>query len=466
MAETAPGEVAEMDFGRLGLVGDQVKFRACVGRIRYALRHAIPRHHGFIPEEQRQYPGHPSSCLKRLAVQYVRFFKGGTFTGLGDLRSQAKRWCLEIAGQRVHGTTRRLPLVVFREEEQQALLPWDGEPYTTHGQGLLFPMTRKSPYWPGYTRESSGVWCHRPARNDACTSRDRRSPDSPTDSSMVCPGQAQAGAHSARYTPERLDASLSRRPHRRASPRASWSRPWKKKLAATAAGAMSVFAQPMPQFHRRFNLRRSSSTNELAPLSSASAGCRAHQRLALARREELDYSAGRRDAGTIAGSKPKAGFEEVCVLRTSTGRLGQVDRRLLEPSSPWSSTRARPPGGARRRRQERPIGYAAVRASHGPLRPRRRLLHHGSGGRRSRPSAFLSPDPRPVVYLTAQESTDLYELIQPTPILQPRDHQQQGRSAPTTSGQQRPRPPGQCLSDRSSTAPAIANAYRRTEGGG
>lgn len=64
-------------------------------------------------------------------IQYVRerFFKGGEFTGLADLRSQAKRWCLDVAGQRVHGTTRKLPLVVFQEEEQHTLISWDGEPY-------------------------------------------------------------------------------------------------------------------------------------------------------------------------------------------------------------------------------------------------------------------------------------------------------------------------------------------------
>ena len=30
---------------------------------------------------------------------------------------------------RIHGTTRRKPLVVFQDEERQALIPWDGEPY-------------------------------------------------------------------------------------------------------------------------------------------------------------------------------------------------------------------------------------------------------------------------------------------------------------------------------------------------
>jgi len=49
--------------------------------------------------------------------------KGGTFIDLADARRQAEAWCLEVAGQRVHGTTRKLPLVVFEDEECMHLLP-------------------------------------------------------------------------------------------------------------------------------------------------------------------------------------------------------------------------------------------------------------------------------------------------------------------------------------------------------
>ena len=34
-----------------------------------------------------------------------------------------------MAGQRIHGTTRKQPLVVFRDEERHALGEWDAEPY-------------------------------------------------------------------------------------------------------------------------------------------------------------------------------------------------------------------------------------------------------------------------------------------------------------------------------------------------
>jgi transposase len=190
LADTAPGEVAEMDFGRLGMVWDPDSGRkrlvwVMVIVLAYS-RHSfvwplfrqqladviegleagwaffggIPRYlvidnfpaavagadplnprltrgfleyaqfRGFFADPAR--PRHPKDKPKvENGVNYVkgRFFKGGEFHGLADMRAQARRWCLGTAGQRVHGTTRRLPLVVFQEEEQAKLLPWDGEPY-------------------------------------------------------------------------------------------------------------------------------------------------------------------------------------------------------------------------------------------------------------------------------------------------------------------------------------------------
>ena len=65
------------------------------------------------------------------SIQYLRerFFKGGTFRDLEDCREQAKRWCREVAGLRVHGTTRQLPREVFEAEEEQTLQPYDGVLY-------------------------------------------------------------------------------------------------------------------------------------------------------------------------------------------------------------------------------------------------------------------------------------------------------------------------------------------------
>ena len=57
-----------------------------------------------------------------------RFFKGGDFHGLPHLRSEAQAG-VRGGGMRIHGTTRRKPLVVFQDDQRDALLPWDGEPY-------------------------------------------------------------------------------------------------------------------------------------------------------------------------------------------------------------------------------------------------------------------------------------------------------------------------------------------------
>ncbi len=190
MEESPPGEVAELDFGRLGLMEDPETGRrrtvwALIVVLAYS-RHSfvwpthgqkledviagleaswaffggIPKylvvdnfpaavagadalhprltrgfleysqHRGFITDPARVRRPKDKPKVER-GVQYVRerFFKGGVFRDLPHLREEATRWCLEVAGQRIHGTTRRKPLAVFRDEERQELLAWDGEPY-------------------------------------------------------------------------------------------------------------------------------------------------------------------------------------------------------------------------------------------------------------------------------------------------------------------------------------------------
>ena len=190
MGESVPGEVAELDFGRLGLIHDPETGRrrtvlALIVVLAYS-RHSfvwptysqkledvitgleaawaffggVPRylvidnfpaavagadalhprltrgfleysqHRGFITDPARV--RHPKDKPKvERGVQYVRerFFKGSEFTSLEEMRLAARRWCLDVAGMRVHGTTRRQPLQVFQDEERRALIPWDSEPY-------------------------------------------------------------------------------------------------------------------------------------------------------------------------------------------------------------------------------------------------------------------------------------------------------------------------------------------------
>lgn len=190
MAQAAPGQYAEMDFGRLGFHQDRATGRR---QVVYALlvvlchsRHmfvwptlrqhleeviegleaawrffaGVPRHlvldnfpaavaeadslsprltrgfldyaqfRGFLPDPARVRHPKDKPHVER-GVPYVRdrFFAGASFLDLVDMRSGAERWCKEVAGSRLHGTTHRRPFQVFLEEEQACLLPLKPGPY-------------------------------------------------------------------------------------------------------------------------------------------------------------------------------------------------------------------------------------------------------------------------------------------------------------------------------------------------
>jgi len=65
------------------------------------------------------------------AVAFVQgsFFAGETFVDLADAQRRAEQWCLGRAGMRVHGTTQRRPVEVFKLEEQPLLMPVPVEVY-------------------------------------------------------------------------------------------------------------------------------------------------------------------------------------------------------------------------------------------------------------------------------------------------------------------------------------------------
>jgi transposase len=62
-------------------------------------------------------------------VPYARsnFFAGEQFRDIDDCRARAKRWCGQVAGMRVHGTTRLRPAEVFVTDEQPKLRPLPDE---------------------------------------------------------------------------------------------------------------------------------------------------------------------------------------------------------------------------------------------------------------------------------------------------------------------------------------------------
>ena len=87
---------------------------------------------GFLPDPAR--PVHPKDKpVVENTVRYVRerFFKGETFIDLDDVARRALIWCRDVAGRRVHGSTRRVPWEVFEAEEKSQLIPLRGEGFDT-----------------------------------------------------------------------------------------------------------------------------------------------------------------------------------------------------------------------------------------------------------------------------------------------------------------------------------------------
>lgn len=64
-------------------------------------------------------------------VAYVResWFQGEQFMSLDDARRSAETWCRDVAGRRIHGTTRRVPLDHYEEVEREHMLAAPHEPF-------------------------------------------------------------------------------------------------------------------------------------------------------------------------------------------------------------------------------------------------------------------------------------------------------------------------------------------------
>ncbi len=197
MAETEPGEVAEVDFGRLGYLFDKAINRlralyalvvtlvfsryqyvhitrrqdllALIGGIEDAwvffggvtrrliidnLKAAVVKSSRYEPVfnrtflEYSQYQGfiidpaiarHPQGkATVERQIPYVRenFFKGEQFIDCEQVQREALKWCTDVAGMRIHGTTRKRPKIVFEEQEKALLLPPREERFDVPKWGL------------------------------------------------------------------------------------------------------------------------------------------------------------------------------------------------------------------------------------------------------------------------------------------------------------------------------------------
>jgi transposase len=189
-ADVAPGELAEVDFGRLGLVWDPETERRRVhhallvtlvhSRHQYVyvtpsqktpdliagleeawaffggvptrvvldnLKAAVTKADRYDPTFQRtfaEYAKHRGFVIDAAVprsptgkpvvergVQYLResFFRGETWLDRDHVQREVIRWCLETAGQRIHGTTGLRPRVVFENDEQPKLKPLEAKPF-------------------------------------------------------------------------------------------------------------------------------------------------------------------------------------------------------------------------------------------------------------------------------------------------------------------------------------------------
>jgi hypothetical protein len=188
MAECEPGELAEVDFGKLGLVPDPetgrrrvawalsvilvhsrhqyvhvtfsqklpdliggledawtwfggVTRRVILDNLKAAITKAdrydpivqrtfeeYARHRGFVIDATRSRDPTGKPHVER-GIPYIResFFRGEDWLNLEHVQREALRWCLETAGTRIHGTTRQRPLAVFENVEKEHLLPFEGE---------------------------------------------------------------------------------------------------------------------------------------------------------------------------------------------------------------------------------------------------------------------------------------------------------------------------------------------------
>jgi len=90
----------------------------------------LASHYGLLMDPARVQKPRDKPRVERI-MPYVRgsFWAGRRFGSLDEINQEALKWCLTVAGMRVHGTTRQRPLEVFQGLEREALRPLPPEPF-------------------------------------------------------------------------------------------------------------------------------------------------------------------------------------------------------------------------------------------------------------------------------------------------------------------------------------------------
>ncbi len=100
-------------------------------------------HYGFLIAPCRVRTPEHKGKVEQGGVHYVarNCLAGRAFRDLHAANAHALHWCLETAGQRLHGTIKQQPLVLFETVERAALLPLPATPWepVTWKQAKLHP---------------------------------------------------------------------------------------------------------------------------------------------------------------------------------------------------------------------------------------------------------------------------------------------------------------------------------------
>ncbi len=88
-------------------------------------------HYGFLISPCRPRTPEHKGKVEQGGVHYVKrnALAGRAFRDLSEGNRHLWRWCVETAGRRVHGTTKRIPLEVFDQVERPALQPLPVHPW-------------------------------------------------------------------------------------------------------------------------------------------------------------------------------------------------------------------------------------------------------------------------------------------------------------------------------------------------
>ena len=83
----------------------------------------------FVDPARVRRPQDKPRVENQIAYVRERCFDGESLASVDAARAHAERWCRDVAGARVHGTTRRVPREVYETEEKSLMLPAPTAPF-------------------------------------------------------------------------------------------------------------------------------------------------------------------------------------------------------------------------------------------------------------------------------------------------------------------------------------------------